>query len=192
VVLAFGWDPFRKGVDVALSAAETLVASGRDVVLVLVGGGNLESYVADRLRRSTPPWLRVLAPRESVADLYAAADLFLSASRAEGFPYAVGEALANGLPVVTSDIAGVEWARALDAAVFFPSGAAPAAAVSMAHALDRPAERRAVAAVEARRFAAARLSLGGWAERVMALYRTVLGGRFTPRTEPIARVASGR
>jgi glycosyltransferase involved in cell wall biosynthesis len=41
-----------------------------------------------------------------VEDVYAAADVFVSPSRAEGMPFAVAEALACGTPVVASDIPG--------------------------------------------------------------------------------------
>jgi glycosyltransferase involved in cell wall biosynthesis len=184
VALAFGWDPARKGIDVALSAAEALATSGREIVLVLVGAEALEAFVAERIGPSLPEWLRILPPRERVGDLYAAADVFLSPSRAEGFPYALGEALANGLPSVTSDIPGVEWARGLDAAAFFPSGDAGALADAITDLLERSPDRRAASAAEARAFAAAHLSLGAWAERVIAVYRAALGERGVGRAEP--------
>jgi glycosyltransferase involved in cell wall biosynthesis len=177
LALAFGWDPDRKGVDLSLAAAEALSGAGREIVLVLVGAEKLDPYVAVRLGPSLPPWLRIIRPREDVANLYAAADVFLSPSRAEGFPYAVGEALANGLPTVTSDIPGVEWARGLDAAVFFPSGDAGALADAITQVLERPAERLAAAAADARRFATAHLSLHAWAERVVEIYGSVLAER---------------
>jgi glycosyltransferase involved in cell wall biosynthesis len=43
---------------------------------------------------------------DDVAALFRAADVFVSAAREEGYSFAVGEAMACGLPVVGSDIPG--------------------------------------------------------------------------------------
>ncbi len=51
--------------------------------------------------------LRLLGYREDVADLLAAADIFVLPSYFEGLPMSVIEAMLSGLPVVASDISGV-------------------------------------------------------------------------------------
>jgi len=177
LALLFGWDPLRKGVDVALDAVAALARGEVEVVLALVGTEPMDALVRERLGGAVPPWLRVVRPRQHVADLYAAADVFISASRAEGYPYALGEALANGLPVVVSDIPGCEWAREIPGPRFFPSGDAIALAAALAEVARWPAERRARHAQEARSLAYGRLSLASWAERVAALYRRALDER---------------
>jgi glycosyltransferase involved in cell wall biosynthesis len=48
-----------------------------------------------------------LGRREDVFDLLAGSDIFAMASHYEGFPIAVAEALAAGLPVVATDVGGV-------------------------------------------------------------------------------------
>ena len=84
----------KKGVQVALAAA----ASGDGAFeLVLAGPGSLEPPDAPNARV-----LGALAP-ERLADVYRAADAFLLPSRGEGFPLAVQEAMASGLPVVLAD-----------------------------------------------------------------------------------------
>src|SRR3954462_1789478 len=155
MVLAFGWDPLRKGVDLALDAFASLAAGGdRRLVLTIVGPEGLEALFQGRFAGALPVWLRVLEPREHVADLYAAADIFLSASRAEGFPYALGEALAkgppppvrdkpglgeapaNGSPVAVSDIPGGEWLRDSEGTRYFPPGDGAALAAAIADVAD--------------------------------------------------------
>jgi D-inositol-3-phosphate glycosyltransferase len=84
----------KKGVDVALGAA---AASGGSFELVLAGPGMLDG-VASRDVIS----LGALTP-ERMAEVYRAADAFLLPSRGEGFPLAVQEAMASGLPVVLAD-----------------------------------------------------------------------------------------
>jgi glycosyltransferase involved in cell wall biosynthesis len=176
VGLAFGWEPPRKGIDLALEAFGVLAAEGREVGLVVVGTEALAAFVRDRYGAAPPAWLRVLPPRERVGELYGAADVFLSASRAEGFPYALGEALANGLPAAVSDIPGVEWARELPSTASFPSGDARALAGAMAEVASWDAARRTAAGEAARSYARRHLSLDGWAARVAGIYRASLRG----------------
>jgi glycosyltransferase involved in cell wall biosynthesis len=174
-VLAFGWDPLRKGMDLALDAFVSIAARGGvELVLVVVGTDELETLLRKRFGGALPSWLRFLRPREHVGDLYAAADVFLSASRVEGFPYALGEALANGLPVVVSDIPGCEWARDIDGTRFFPSGAAAALEEAIRDVAGWTPDRRAAFGRAGRALAKDRLSLEAWAGRVARLYERTL------------------
>ncbi|MGI5940558.1 MAG: glycosyltransferase family 4 protein [Thermoleophilia bacterium] len=120
LVLLFGWEPVIKGVDLALEAIERIVASGQQVLLGVVGREALHKFIAQRTANEPIPWLHILKPLEDVGDLYKIASVFLSASRREGFPYSVGEALASKLPAVVSDLPGVAWARNTPGVVFFP------------------------------------------------------------------------
>ncbi|MFL5263188.1 MAG: glycosyltransferase family 4 protein, partial [Anaeromyxobacteraceae bacterium] len=177
LTLAFGWEPLRKGIDVVLDAADERARRGDEGAFLLVGGGELDAFLSARYGGALPGWLRTLPPQEHVGDLYAAADVFASASRAEGFPYALGEALANGLPVVVSDIPGVEWAHELAGARFFPSGDGAALAAKLAEVARWSAAERGRRGAASRRYAERELSVATWAERVARLYRAALGTR---------------
>ena len=52
--------------------------------------------------------VRLLGPRDDVADLLCAADVACAPSRWEGFPGAVLEAMALGTPVVTTEVPGTD------------------------------------------------------------------------------------
>jgi glycosyltransferase involved in cell wall biosynthesis len=107
MILAFCWSPETKGADIILDASRRLgIQTGNSVLVVMVGGEALESYLAERLCGERPAWLRVMAPVEDAPVLLRAADIFVSASRHEGMSYAVAEAMAAGLPVIVSDIPG--------------------------------------------------------------------------------------
>jgi len=80
----------------------------RPDLLLLVAGR--EGNESDELQRLLQKWpdaakhTRLLGHRSDVADILAAADIFVFPSLFEGMPGAVIEAMASGLPVVASDI----------------------------------------------------------------------------------------
>ncbi|HTP26777.1 MAG TPA: glycosyltransferase family 4 protein [Anaeromyxobacteraceae bacterium] len=175
-VLTFGWDPLRKGIDVALDAIASLWAGESGPFLLVIGGHELHAFLHARWRGTTPTWVRVLPLREHVGDLYAAADVFVSASRAEGFPYALGEAVANGMPILASHIPGCEWVREIEGARFVPPGDAVSLARALREAIRLSPERRAHIRRAQRAYAAEHLSLSAWAQRVAGVYRESLAG----------------
>ena len=82
---------------------------GRRWILVFAGGGpEHEALVAEIARAGAGAQCRVLGdvPGHALPALYAAADLFVHPSYAEGFPRVILEALAAGLPIVTTDAGG--------------------------------------------------------------------------------------
>jgi glycosyltransferase involved in cell wall biosynthesis len=76
--------------------------SGKQRVLLLVGGGPLERECESAIGEVDNILMVGRVP--SAARYLQASDRFVSASKAEGLPNAVLEALASGLPVILSDI----------------------------------------------------------------------------------------
>jgi glycosyltransferase involved in cell wall biosynthesis len=98
-----------KGHDLLLKAARQLVAQHPDVHLMLVGGGpklvpTRERVLADATLRHAVHFLGV---RERIPELLAAADVSVLASKWEGMPGSVMEAMAAGLPIVATRVGGV-------------------------------------------------------------------------------------
>jgi glycosyltransferase involved in cell wall biosynthesis len=76
--------------------------------LRFIGEGNLrEGVLADARSRRVDEQVEItgLIPRDAVFEAVGSADVFVSASRGEGLPVAVLEAMACGCPVILSDIA---------------------------------------------------------------------------------------
>ncbi len=103
VVLLVGTGFRRKGVDTLLAIWQR--EPPRGAALVVVGN---DPHLAARTRaaREIAGPVVFTGPRRDVERLYAAADLFALPSMHEGCPVAILEALASGLPVVTSRATG--------------------------------------------------------------------------------------
>jgi glycosyltransferase involved in cell wall biosynthesis len=93
------------------TAVRTLarVARGRpDARLVLVGEGPERGRIEEQARQSgVGGKVRLLGLRQDVARLLAASDLFLLTSISEGIPLTLIEAMAAGVPVVSTRVGGV-------------------------------------------------------------------------------------
>ena len=100
---------FRKrGVDLFLRALGALDASLRERLFALVVGNerDLASWEARRPEAGLGPRLRFLPSRPDVARVYRALDLFCLPARFEEFGRTALEAMASGVPVLTSDEVG--------------------------------------------------------------------------------------
>ena len=174
--MAFGWEPLTKGVDLLLAAFEKLAAARNpsDIVLLMIGTDTMRQYVHDWNRGNQPFWQYLAEPRERVAEFFAASDAFISASRSEGFPYSIVEAMASKLPVVSSDIPGAAWARGVPGVVFFPPGDADALSKAIYQMLSWTDDERSANSNANCSFVTERYSLNQWAENVLSYYTDLL------------------
>ncbi|MDP2871751.1 MAG: glycosyltransferase family 4 protein [Bacillota bacterium] len=119
-----------KGHDVALAAVALLSRAGRAVSIAFAGDGPLRGRLeaASRGAREASAQVSFLGHRQDVAAILRAADVFVLPSSAEGLPLAVLEAMAAGLPVVASRIAGMNEAVVHgETGLLFELSAGPAA-----------------------------------------------------------------
>ncbi len=90
-------------------AAQRVLAIDPPVTFLCAGHGELEAALRRELaERKLTDRVRLLGLRRDVPRLLSAADVFCLTSRFEGFPNAVAEAMAAGLPVVCTRFEGVE------------------------------------------------------------------------------------
>jgi len=145
----------EKGHDVLLDAAARLTADhpADEVTLLLAGQGPLaDELAATHARLGLGEAVRLLGERQDVLDLLFASDVFCLASRHEGLPVALMEALAVGLPVVATSVGGVP--ELVDDGVeglLVPSDDPAALAAALGRMVDEPATRGAMAAAARRR-----------------------------------------
>jgi glycosyltransferase involved in cell wall biosynthesis len=144
IIVSVGALAERKGHHRVLRAMQALVGDRPDLLLAIVGGGGSEGDVGPSLRRLTADLgleRHVLfagpQPHERIPTWLQAANLFCLATANEGRPNVVLEALACGLPVVTTDVGGVaEIVRPGLDGLLVPLDDASALAKALGAALD--------------------------------------------------------
>jgi glycosyltransferase involved in cell wall biosynthesis len=91
-----------------LAAARTVIDAGPRVRFVAVGQGPLEDEIRrEHARLRLGDRFRLTGYRPDAPRVVAACDVFTLASHYEGFPVALMEALAAGLPVVATAVGGI-------------------------------------------------------------------------------------
>jgi glycosyltransferase involved in cell wall biosynthesis len=143
LVLYTGRFTAEKQLEAAVSAWRQLRTP--DAVLVLAGAGPR----GDALRAAAGPRIRILpfeADRDKLADLYAAADLYLAPGPAETFGLSAHEAMAAGTPVLSVDAGAVADAvRAARCGGTWPLGDGAAMAAMIDRLLQAAPEMRVAA-----------------------------------------------
>jgi glycosyltransferase involved in cell wall biosynthesis len=174
----------QKGHRVLLEA----VAEVPDALFLLAGEGPERAPLeAEAGRLGVADRVRFLGRREDVPQLLAACDVFALPSLYEGSSLAVLEAMAAGIPIVSSAIGGTE--ELIDdgrSGVLVPPGDAKALAAALRRVLGDEELRESLAA-RARERVAAGLTREQMASRVTAVYRELLGSSGTLEGMPESR-----
>jgi len=100
-----------KRVQMLIEAAEILHKGGCKIRLAIAGGGQMEQQLREVVSERGLGHIIEIAGRisaESMPRLYRQNDIFVSASMQEGMSNAMLEAMASGLPIVTTRCEGVE------------------------------------------------------------------------------------
>jgi glycosyltransferase involved in cell wall biosynthesis len=150
-LLAIGSIVPRKGYDVLIAALAMLVDLPWH--LIIAGDRSRDPAAAARLdadilRCKLGDRVTVLGavPSERIAELYAAADLFVLASRFEGYGMVYSEAIMCGLPVVGTTAGAIPETVPADAGVLVAPDDVAALALTLRRLIESPTERRRMAA----------------------------------------------
>jgi len=176
LVLSVGRFHEQKDQETLLRAWRIVAASHPDAVLAIVGAGGL----AGRLRElaaadGTSGGVRLVRPRAALAEAYVDADAFALSSRWEGLPYVLLEAMAYGLPVVSTDVDGIPEA-VVDgvSGMLVPPRDPLALGTTLEHLLSDPAQRRRMGEAGRERVTA-EFSLEQMIARITEVYRGLAG-----------------
>jgi glycosyltransferase involved in cell wall biosynthesis len=174
-MLTVGRLSVTKRLPLLLEMVEVLHHQGSKTHLTIVGGGALESELRRQLdERSLGDAVTLMGRREGseMPEIYRHHDLFVSASMQEGMSNAMLEAMASGLPIVTTRCEGVDELIGENGLVVKDSRP-EALAATVRRLADDPALRQAMS-VAARRKAES----FGWdkvADAYLQLYAKVKG-----------------
>lgn len=95
-----------KGFEDLLAAVDRLEHA--ELSVYLVGEGPLRESLEDEIRRrGLSDTVEMLGYREDISAILAACDVFVLPSYREGTPRVITEAMASGLPVIATEIAGI-------------------------------------------------------------------------------------
>jgi glycosyltransferase involved in cell wall biosynthesis len=150
-LLAIGVVVRRKGFDVLISALATLPDLPWHLTIAGDRGRDHEAAAqldADILRFKLGGRVAVLGAvsRERIAELYAGADLFILASRFEGYGMVFSEAIAHGLPVIGTTAGAIPETVPAGAGMLVAPDDAPALATALRRVIEDPDEMRRMAA----------------------------------------------
>ncbi|MCX9154894.1 glycosyltransferase [Niveibacterium sp. 24ML] len=169
------WSPVKNH-RLFLEAAATLVKSGNPGRFVMVGKGldsdnSVLSGWIDELDLGARVVL--LGPRHDLEEIYPAFDLVALTSKSEGFPLALTEAMACGVPVVSTDVG--DASEIIGEAGRVVPASAEAFAAAFAELLGAP--KLAELGVAARARIVDRYAIEGIAARLAARYVALAAGR---------------
>ncbi|MGH8827807.1 MAG: glycosyltransferase family 4 protein, partial [Jiangellaceae bacterium] len=185
VLLSVARHEYQRGLDVAVEAMAEVARVYPNAVYVVAGReGNLTaSMKAIAARHRLHGSVRLLGPRTDVADLLAAADVFIGPSRWEGLGSAAVEAMGARTPIVLSDVAALREAVGSDESALLVAPDDPAAlAVGLIECLKDPAAA-ALRAEHARARFDERFTLIRVVEQMESFYqRAVTGAKPGPNT----------
>lgn len=180
VVVAVGRVEYQKAHGALVEALARLSSSRPDMVLLIAGrDGNASGELAAAVERNQLDGrVQVLGHRSDVPDLLAAADVFAMPSLYEGTAGAAIEALALGVPVVATGLAGTEGllVDGLNARLV-PAGSVDELAAAIEVATSDADGRNAALTDAGRRAVQERFTLDRAVDEMASLYREVARAR---------------
>ena len=164
----------EKAVDVFIDALSSI--SDRVISAAIIGDGPERASQQARADALAPGRFQWLGALPDASRYYAAFDVFVMSSRAEGLPMVLLEAMAARIPIVATAVGGIPDLLSAEEGVLVPPGDTKALASAIRATIDDPAAAFARAQAAQRR-QRADFDVEPWSARYEALYHHLLGAR---------------
>lgn len=165
----------EKAYEIFVRAAARIVKEGSDAHFVIAGGGYLQEYLEAEIEKAgIASRFHLVGFEHDVPFFLSQLDVFILSSRFEGFPIALIEALAAGLPAIATPVGGVPELMGENGGLIV----APESEEELAEAMRKMLDPKRRAAFASRGPAiAARFSMEQAADRFTELYSRLLEQR---------------
>ena len=164
----------EKGVDVFIDALTSI--GDRIIQGAIIGDGPERASQEARARALAPARFLWLGAIPDAARYFAAFDVFVMSSRAEGLPMVLLEAMAARIPIVTTSVGGIPELLSSAEGVLVPPDIPGALASAIRATIDDPAAASARAQAAQRR-QRSEFDVGPWSARYESLYRDLVAAR---------------
>ena len=159
-----------KRVEMLIDAVEILRKDDLEICFTVAGGGQLEQHLRESVSERDLADAVKIAGRvdpENMPQVYRDSDIFISASVQEGMSNAMLEAMASGLPIITTRCEGVDELITDNGVIVEGSSADEIAQAVRSLAENRQRRRKMAVAARSR---AQQFAWSGVAEEYLALY----------------------
>jgi glycosyltransferase involved in cell wall biosynthesis len=148
---------------------------------VIAGTGDLLNSLIEISRRlKVDDRVHFIGVRNDIPQILAASDIFLFTTNFEGFPNALLEAMAAGLPIITTNFAGIdELVQNGITGRIVPIDDVNSTVNILREYLDRPDQARQMA-IGAQDFVRREFSMQKMVQKTTALYKAILTGESKP------------
>jgi len=184
LILHVGRFTAQKAQDTLVAAYADLCRDIPDLWLMMIGTGETRSRIENQVSALGLERVLIHDIRVDMADVMHAADLFALPSRFEGLPLVLLEAMALGLPVVATRVAGIVDTLGRSYAGLVPPGDVPALAAAMAARLTDANAIRAESAGLATRYCNS-FTAERMAAEIARVYRQTLRRRIAVLEPPL-------
>lgn len=164
----------EKGIDTFIDAMHSI--GDRVIRATIIGDGPERAAQQARAESLAPGRFQWLGSIPDAARYFAAFDVYVMSSRAEGLPMVLLEAMAARIPIVTTRVGGIPDLLSSAQGLLVPTDDPLALAAAIRATIDDPASAsmRAQAAEQRQR---SEYDVAPWAARYESLYRHLIGAR---------------
>jgi glycosyltransferase involved in cell wall biosynthesis len=183
--------PMKDHANLVRAIAE-LVRSGYDVQGVIIGVGEENDNISQVARdQGISSRISTFGTRLDIPTLVPGFDVFALSSWSEAFPLGIAEAMASGVPVVTTAVGDCPWIVG-DTGKVVPPRDSKALAAALAEMLELSGEARRDLGMRARHRVIDNFSLSQYVRRHVELYEEILSRRASQRNPTRSGAAAAR